>query len=276
MGPIELTKLTPSDIQALEAKLTTSGMAPMGVREVHHVISGALKYALKMDAVWRNPALAVTPPKAERKEVVPPNMAGVKQILAMAQANEHRFFSCLHFIAYTGVRRGEALGLRWRNVDLETGAASIAQTVVVSQKQGLIFQPPKTNSGRRGIDLDDDTVAVLRALQGQQLLHKAALEGAYQDRNLVFANALGNPVYPDTLTRHFRKLAGAVGLEGLKLHDLRHFHASVLIQRGESPVLVSKRLGHATVSITMDVYAHLLKGYQKDAANGFAKAMREA
>ena len=71
-------------------------------------------------------------------------------------------------------------------------------------------------------------------------------------------------------------ISSAVGLEGLKLHDLRHFHASVLIQRGESPALVSKRLGHATVSITMDVYAHLLKGYQKDAANGFAKAMREA
>ena len=79
LGQIELSKLAPSDIQALEAKLTTSGMAPMGVREVHHVISGALKYALKMDAVWRNPAQAVTPPKAERKEVVPPDMAGVKQ-----------------------------------------------------------------------------------------------------------------------------------------------------------------------------------------------------
>ena len=160
------------------------------------------------------------------------------------------------------MRRGEALGLRWRDVDLETGEASIAQTVVVSHQQGLILQPPKTNGGRRVIDLDDDTVAVLRALQGQQLLHKVALEGAYQDRNLVFANPLGNPIYPDTLAKNFKKLAGSVGLEGLKLHDLRHFHASVLIQRGESPALVSKRLGHATVSITRSLAGKPLAGFR--------------
>ena len=104
------------------------------------------------------------------------------------------------------------------------------------------------------------------------MLHRIELEGAYKDHGLVFPDGLGNPM---TVTRAFQSFARRLGLQRAKVHDLRHFHASVMLQNGESLLLVSKRLGHASISTTGDVYGHLLPGWQKEAANAFAKAMRD-
>ena len=156
---------------------------------------------------------------------------------------------------------------------MEASTISIVQSLGRSIQRGLIFQPPKTNSGRRVIDLDDSTVAVLRVHQGQQLLCKTRLNGAYQDQGLVFPGPIGGPLNPMALTRVFQSFAKKLGLTTAKIHDLRHFHASVMLQNGQSLLLVSKRLGHASVSTTADIYGHLLPGWQKEAANAFAKAM---
>lgn len=274
IGHLQLTKLTPSHIKALEAKLSAQGMAPAGVTLAHNVLSGALKQAVRMELLWRNPSQAVTPPKVVRKEVEPPEVTVVRRILDIAKAEERPLFPCLYLIAYTGMRRGEALGLRWQDVDFELGAISIVQTLGRSLK-GLIFQPPKTQAGRRTIELDASTIAILRVHQGQQLLHRAQLEGAYQDYDLVFANPTGGPMNPMGLTRAFQALAKRAGFIDANLHDLRHFHASVLLQRGQNPGLVSKRLGHASIATTMDIYGHVLPGWQKEASEAFAKAMEQ-
>ena len=275
VGHVELTKLTPGDIQALEAKLLANGMAPKGVEMVHNVISGAYKYALRMEVAWRYPAKSVTPPKITRKEVEPPEIAKVKEILKLAEEEGHPLFPCFHLIAYTGLRRGEALGLRHQDLNLEAGTISIVQAISRSLHKGIIVQPTKTNAGRRMIDLDELTVGVLRAHLGKQLLSRMELEGAYQDNGLVFPGPLGEPMNPMAVTRAFQSFAKRLGLEGAKLHDLRHFHASVMLQNGQSLLLVSKRLGHASISTTSDVYGHLLPGWGKEAANAFAKAMKE-
>jgi integrase len=274
LGHIELTKLTPRDVQAFEARLSNQGMKPAGVELVHTTLSGALKYALRMEVVWRNVAQVVTPPKVVRKEVEPPEITTVRRILELGKSQGHPLFPALHLIAYTGIRRGEALGLRWQDVNLESGTICIVQTLGRSRK-GLILQPPKTSAGRRVIDLDDGTLDVLRDHQGRQILLKAELDGAYQDQGLLFPNPLGGPLNPMALTRAFQSLAMKAGLPETKLHILRHFHASVMLQAGQSWVTVSKRLGHASASITADIYAHCLPGWQKQAANAFAKAMQE-
>lgn len=275
LGHIELTKLAPSEIRTLEAKLIAQGMAPKGVELVHTVISGAYRYALQDDLVWRNPAKAVTPPPVIHTEVVPPEIAIVKEILRFAEEENHPLSACLYLIAYTGLRRGEALGLRHQDLNLEAGVISIVQTVGRSLHKGVIIEPTKTTYSRRSVDLDGDTVAVLRAHIGKQMLHRMELEGAYEDHGLVFPDGLGRPMNPMTLTRAFQSFAKRLGLQGAKVHDLRHFHASVMLQNGESLLLVSKRLGHASISTTGDVYGHLLPGWQKEAANAFAKAMRD-
>jgi integrase len=274
LGHVELARLTPRDIQALQAELLSVGLSTSSVDLVHNILSGALKYAVRMEVLWRNPCQAVSPPQIIRKEVSPPDIPGVQHILEMAKADEHALFPCLHLLAYTGIRRGEALGLRWEDVDLELGVISVAQTLGRANG-GLIFQPPKTNAGRRSIDLDAGTVSVLRAHQGQQLLRMMSLDRANADHNLVFSNPLGEPLNPMALTRAFQRLAKRAGITDAKLHDLRHFHASVMLQQNQSPALVSKRLGHASVSTTMDIYSHILPGWQREAADAFAKAMEE-
>ena len=125
------------------------------------------------------------------------------------------------------------------------------------------------------IDLDDETIDVLRAHLGKQLLRRMELEGSYEENGLVFPGPLGEPLNPMAVTRGFQSFAKRMGFNGAKVHDLRHFHASVMLQNGQSLLLVSKRLGHASISTTGDVYGHLLPGWQKEAANAFAKAMKE-
>jgi len=273
IGHVILAKLTPGDIQAMEAKLTDKGMAPKGVELVHTVISGAYKYALRMELVWRNPSKAVTPPKVTRREVEPPDIARVKRLLSLAEEEEHPLFPALHLIAYTGLRRGEALGLRHQDVNLEAGNISVVQSISRSLEKGIIVQPAKSNAGRRAVDLDDGTVNVLRAHVGRQLLRRMELEGLYQDEGLLFPGPLGEPLNPMALTRLYQSYAKRLGMERPRLHDLRHFHASVMLQNGASLLLVSRRLGHASVATTGDVYGHLMPGAQKEAANAFAKAM---
>ena len=198
-----------------------------------------------------------------------------KIILELARTEEHPLHACLHLIAYAGLRRGEALGLKWRNTDLVAGSISVVETLGRSHHQGLIFQAPKTKAGRRVVDLDARTVEVLREHQGQQLLGKMQAEGAYQDRDLVFADNLGRPLDPMGVTRGFQALAKRQGMAHIRLHDLRHFNASVMLQSGQNPALVSRRLGHADITTTMNLYVHVMPGYGKQAADAFARAMEQ-
>ena len=273
IGHIQLLKLSPNDVRALEAGLLAQGMAPKGVQLVHGIVSGFLKFAVRMEVLWRNVAQAVTPPKAEPLDVAIPDLGGVRRILKLAKQERDPSYPCLHLIAYTGVRRGEALGLHWDYVDLVAGTISIVQTLGRSTDKGLIFQPPKTSAGRRLIELDSRTVEVLRAHRGEQLLHKADSESAYNDNGLVFADPLGAPTNPMAVTRAFQRLARRVGITKIRIHDLRHFHASVMLQQKESLALVSQRLGHAHATTTVQLYGHVLTGWQKQAAETFAQVM---
>ena len=125
------------------------------------------------------------------------------------------------------------------------------------------------------VGLDDGTIAILRAHIGRHLLRRIELEGSYQDNGLLFPGPLGEPLNLMTLTRVYQPYAKQLGSERTRLHDLRHFHASVMLQNGASLLLVSRRLGHASVATTGDVYGHLMPGAQKEAANAFAKAMEQ-
>ena len=275
LGDIELAKVTPSDLQSLEARLLAGGMAPKGVESVHNVISSAFKYALRMELVWRNPAKSVSPPKITRKEVEPPGISWVKAILSQAELEDNPFYPCLRLIAYTGIRRGEGLGLRHQDLDLDQGSICIVQTISRSVHKGIIVETTKSAAVRRVVDIDDKTVSILRSHIGRQLLNRAEIGDAYHDTGLVFPNPLGKPVNPMKLTRALQGLAKKLGFKGARLHNLRHFHATVMLQSGASLLLVSKRLGHASLSTTGDIYGHLLPGWQKEAANNFAKAMEE-
>ena len=273
IGHVPLTKLAPSHVQALESQLSANGMAAEGVGLVHRVLSGAMKHALRMELVYRNPVSAVVPPRIIRQEPAPPDITSVRAALELARAEEHYLYACIHLIAYTGMRRGEAMGLLWNDVNLDQGRLLIERSLSRTLEWGLYVDPPKTHSGRRVVDLDAGTIDVLAQHQQHQGTVKELMREACEDYGRVFADPYGGWINPDQLSKAVKRLGERVGCPAMTVRSLRHFHASVSLQSGQSVVIVSKRLGHASVSTTADIYAHSLPGWQKQAAEAFARAM---
>ena len=182
----------------------------------------------------------------------------------------------LAFTARTGVRRGECLALRWADVDVENAMASIVQSLQRVWRQGLVFMPPKSAKSRRTVALDSQTVNMLRDLRGRRILVKAECGDSYLERGLVFLaraeSRLIRPRSPETS----RSWCSRRGLPHVRLHDLRHFHATPRLQSGTHLKVVQERLGHASIAITADTYSHVAPGLQRAAADAFSDAMNPA
>jgi len=227
-----------------------------------------------MEVIFRNPAEVIEPPKIERKEITPPSPSTVKGILEKSKILKEPLFPALWLIAYTGMRRGESLGLEWKNVDFLGQKISIVQSLVRSSEKGLLLQPPKTRSSRRVIDIDNETLEMLNRHRISQTESKFMLGQTYNDKDLVFPNQLGGFLNPMAPSRTLDRVNKEQRSSKIRLHDLRHFHASILIQEGSSPVMISKRLGHSSPSMTLDTYGHLMPEWQRETAESFAGAMR--
>ncbi|MGD0121711.1 MAG: site-specific integrase [Candidatus Limnocylindrales bacterium] len=177
---------------------------------------------------------------------------------------------CLWRVAFfTGMRRGELLGLRWRDVDLDGAALSIQQTYIRGA-EGLGYGAPKTAKGRRRITLDAETVGILRAQKRAQATLRIRAGSIWKDNDLVFAREDGSPIDPDVVSTQFYRLTARAGLPRIRLHDIRHTHATLLLMAGVHPKVVSERLGHSSILITLDTYSHVLPGLQEDAVDRFA------
>ena len=273
LGNQKLSKIGPIHIQELEDHLSTH-LSPKMVNQVHIVLSGAFKHALKMELIHRNPVALVSPPPVKRSEVKSPEISSVRRVLELARDEGHILFPAMHLIAYTGMRRGEGIGLRWEHVNLEDGTLQV-ETSRVQTRAGVIQEAPKTDSGRRTINLDHSTVEVLKEHQRRQSEARKEMGVLFQDGGWVFTDELGRPISPKRFYDSVKQYGRRVGSPRMTVKNLRHFHATLMLQNGENPVIVSKRLGHSKVSITLDIYAHVLPGWQQEAAEAFADAMEE-
>lgn len=271
LGHIPLTRLQPSDIQAIERTMLSEGRSPTTILHVHRVLSEALVHAIRWGLLWRNPCDAVDPPKQVARTIPTPDLDKVREVLRLAQRTPHH--AALFFSAYTGCRRAEVVGLRWKDVDWERKTVSIVQTFQRVKGQGLIAQPPKSKKGRRSIALDESTTAVLKSHRAKQIEGRLRLDGGYEDHDLVFPGPYGRPMDGSALTKAWSRLRASVALTGMRLHDLRHLHASLLLREGTHPRVVQERLGHSSVGLTLDTYSHVLPGLQERAAQVFAEAM---
>jgi integrase len=179
--------------------------------------------------------------------------------------------------AYTGMRRGEVLGLRWADLSLDEGFLSVKQQVARKQApEGSVWAivPPKTAAGRRRVDIDPETVALLRRHKAAQVEQSLSLGEAYdREADLIFARADGHFHDPDSVSGVFEKLVRRSGLPKIRLHDLRHSHATILLMSGAPVHLVSQRLGHTSPMVTLQVYAHVTPGGEASAAAAFAAAI---
>jgi integrase len=271
LGGVELTALRPQQIQALYSRLLregrhdgAGGLSAKSVLRIHQVLHAALHHAVRWQVLVRNPADAVQPPRAGRRELTVPAAADVARLVAAA--DETPIGPLVRMAVWTGMRRGELLGLRWRDVDLPAGVAHVQQTAQRISGQGWVFRQPKTRLSRRAVSLSPETVRMLAAHRKVQLEARLLAGSAWQDMDLVFSSALGTPVEPGTVARTWGRVLEAAGVGHVRWHDLRHAHATLMLSAGVHPKVVSERLGHASVGITLDTYSHVLPGIQAAAA----------
>jgi integrase len=189
----------------------------------------------------------------------------------LALCADDRLFSMWRLAAWTGMRRGEVCGLAWRDVDLDAGTITVQRSRVMVNTE-IRESKPKTATGRRQVELDDETLGALRTWHEQQRRESEEWPGEWPAHGLVFTLQDGSALHPDYLTRTFHALSKKAKVSRIRLHDLRHTHATLLLAAGVPVKVVSERLGHSTPAFTMAVYQHVLRGMQRDAVQAVANA----
>lgn len=278
LGHIALSKLHPLHIQGCYSEKLSAGrkdgqggLSPQSVVHLHRVLRTALNQAVKWQMLARNPADAVEAPRAPRREMRALDEDGTSRLLASFERS--RLYAPILLAVTTGLRRGELLGLRWQDVNLDGAQLAICQALEQT-KAGLAFKQPKTQRSRRTVALPQLAVEALRRHKAQQAAERLAIGPAYQDNGLVFARFDGTPWEPDAFSSAFAAQVRRSGLPHVRFHDMRHSHASQLLRQGVNAKVVSERLGHASVGFTLDVYSHVLPGMQDDAARRIDAALR--
>jgi integrase len=217
----------------------------------------------------RNVAGLVQPPRVKRVRMNTLSMEEVTRFLEAAQDTDYYVYFAT--LLYTGLRRGELLALRWRNLDLVKGTLTVVETAYKLGNGDYIIKEPKTAQSRRTISLPLSLVELFKVYRIDQELLRIQLGVSLNVDDFVFIRPDGSPVNPNAMTLAFRRIIKKAGLKDIRIHDLRHTHASLMLKAGVNPKVVSERLGHASISITLDIYSHVLPGMQEAAAEKFDK-----
>ncbi len=255
LGKIKLAKLTPAHVRGLYRDKLDSGLAPRTVLHIHRALSKALKQAAADGLIPRNPAAPVKPPQPRREEIRPLNR---EQVRALFEAAREDRLEALYIVAVTaGLRRGELQELKWEDVDLEAGVLQVRRTLS-EPRGGYIFEAPKSGKGRN-IRLTCKATSALREHRKRQLEERMRLGTLWRDHGLIFPSGAGTPLSGGNLNRAFKALLKRAGLPPMiRFHDLRHTCATLLLRQGVTPKFVQKLLGHGDVSLTLNVYSHVL------------------
>jgi integrase len=264
---LKLTGLSPARLQRFYRAKLDAGLSPRTVQYMHATLHRALDRATKWGLVPRNVTEAVDAPRPARREIQPLSPEQARRLLSEARGDR---FEALYVLALTtGLRQGELLGLRWEDVDLDSGRLHVRRTLITGGK--LTFGQPKTARGRRSVALAPQTADSLKAHCDRQ---RAA--GLYAGDGLVFCTRAGTPIAPQNLVRrYFKPLLKWAGLPDIRFHDLRHTCATLLLGRDVHPRIVQDLLGHAQITLTLDTYSHVLPDMQAGAADAMRDVLED-
>lgn len=269
LGNRELIKLSPADIAKFySALMEEKRLAESTIGDIHKVLTAALNQAVKWDMIVKNPASLVQKPKAKKKELNTWTQDEAKRFLAVSK--NYRTHIAFLLALTTGMRQGEILGLRWKDVDFEEGTIQVVQTLSHDGKE--LNPGAKTQTGNRRISVDSNTLHELKEHRKLILKEKMKQGAKYTDLDLVIPASNGKPLSPRNLLRTFYLIIEKADVPKITFHDLRHTHATLLLAKGVHPKVVAERLGHADMRVTLEVYSHVLPNIQKDAAEKFGKA----
>jgi integrase len=270
LGATRLVDLHPLQIQRMYTEALVSGrargsggLAARSVLHLHRVLKEALAQAVRWQIIAANPALGAQPPRPVRPEliVVDPDMA--RRVLTSVVGTD--LHAPVALALGTGMRRGEILGLKWPDIEDAPPVLRVRRSLQVT-RDGIVFQEPKTARSRRAITLPGFVVDALGAQRSVQGARQADLGLLWQEGGLVVDRGDGHPWDPDAFSGKWRRFVSRAGLPRIRFHDLRHAHATLMLVKGAHPKVVSERLGHATIAITLDVYSHVIPSMQNEAA----------
>lgn len=282
LGDIRLQALTPDHLSDLYATLAEAGrldgrggLSPRTVQYCHTILHRALGDAVRRGSVVRNVAdyaLVPAPRRRRRSTEMRTWTAGEVAGFLEVTSNE-RLYPVWHLALMTGMRRGEILGLRWRDSDLKAGRLRLVRQLRVVRHVPE-FSDLKTDRSRRQVSLDPETVTLLRRHRKAQLKERLMVGDGYQDADLVFAQPDGDHYHPEAVSKVFDRRVARWRLPRITFHDTRHTWATLALQAGVHPKVVSERLGHSSVAFTLDVYSHAVQGLDDDAAARVANLIR--
>jgi integrase len=273
IGRVKLKNLNALHLQSLYRERLDSGLSGSTVQKIHHVLHKALTQAMRWDLIPRSPADSVKAPTPTPKEMHPLSALEARKLLEAARGDR---LEALYVLAiHTGMRRGELLGLKWGDVDLDDTFPTVRVRRTLTRKDtGYVLGEPKTKKSRRTIRLTPQAVEALRRHLTSQMEQMKHLGDLYDDQGLIFTTEVGTLINPSNLRqRSFMPLLERAGLPQITFNDLRHTCASLLFQRNVHPKFVQELLGHASVAITLDTYSHMLPGMGSEAADAIESAL---
>ena len=279
LGQVPLQSLKSVDIERWHATLLTKGrkdgqggLSPVTARHAHRVLAAALKEAQRHDLVVRNVASATSPPRVKDAEEVA--ILTADQIRAiLTELRGHPIYPKAILAIFAGLRRGEVLALRWADVGFDRKIIAVKAAIEETKADGICFKTPKSRAGVREISMSEIVIEALRDYRRQQQEQRLVLgAGKLTGDVLLFSRPDGGPQSPHTLTADWRKIASRIGLN-VTFHGLRHTYASMLIDAGVDVVKISKQLGHASPTMTLDVYAHLFNQQADNSADAINAAV---
>lgn len=248
-------------------------LAPRTLQYAHSVLASALAHAVREDQLPRNVAKLVTVNPDRPRRFEPLTLEEARAL--MAAARQHRLHALFELALRTGLRRGELLGLKWGDIDLDARILDVRRTLQRTPDKGLNFLPPKTKASERRIALPDECVRALKDhLERQAAERNTAGSAWWRDHGLVFPTRVGTPIDPVKLRRYLGGLCDDSGVRHIRFHDLRHSCATLLLEQGVELVTIKELLGHAHIGVTADIYAHVRLRLQHDAVNRLSDALR--
>jgi len=274
LGKRQLVKLTPFDLQRFYANRLAYGLSPTSVHHLHVMLHRVLKQAERWGMVSRNVGSMVDAPRRTFPEITTWNLEQVNHFFAIS--DKHDFAALWRLALLTGMRRGELLGLKWEDLDLDRGTLAVRRTLSRGKEGRWELGQPKTAAGRRSIALPASCVTSLRKHRARQNEERLRLGELWEDHGFVFTNRTGNMLHANSLGAAFGKLTVATGLPVIRFHDLRHTSATLLLAQGVHPKIVQERLGHADITMTLNRYSHVTPDMQRVAADTLDAALSDA
>jgi integrase len=262
-GQVPLSKINPLLVQKFITTLREKKLSDSTIKRIFSVVNTSLNNAVKMELIAKNPASVIEKPAVKVKEM---KIWDIEEVTNFLQKSKNSPYYIAFLLAITtGMRQGEILGLRWKDVDLDGGVLYVKQTL---SHDGKTFKAgAKSKAGNRTIGIDDYTISALK--QHRKIIAQNQLKYgiSFQKNDLVICTPKGTPVNPRNLLRAFYNLMDNNHIPKIRFHDLRHTHSSLMLKQGENIKLISERLGHSNVRITLDTYSHVMPNMQKEASN---------